>query len=569
MYRIGHDALGQRVVSTLTSTSFDYQFDWQLVLYHKDGGYKKSWWIGQDDTPIESIKFELNKHICGAGTINFVFLDFTIDADDYVELYYQGDLKYRAIVDVTVDPKGGQVKLIPYATRFSELLYSRNYVNRTVEEMLKILIENQEPDTDIIWNADFIDTGNTDTFSKNYTGYATPRKVIDENVANVDDREWGVTALNIFTVYANSTTADKILFYGDDPAYASIERKEDLRQVKATRYQVLRKVSGTGETKRLGFVGSGGSYPVLDIEKRVRKKVTKYTVSELVSSDTQALEIAYANLQAQAVVPEIIKVKELRIDKYFPVIGQKITVQDSPEYISYTIIHCDSLTDDDESLYGVGQWNGATLETSDFVEGTASVKFTSGDMGYSFDEEMRLFGDEKLGFMIKGTVAGDYITLKLYTPPEVDAEWGIGVWGENAWGVSSGTTDDLAWGLGAWGEGPWGSNLEQAEIEIKIQISTSQVWEFKQISLQGLKVLSKVEFSFNDATSSTVKVDRIELFGLHRNEYTANIIQANFDISSNGTKCDLVLNDYDIFANDEDFANQRKLEILEAISQNT
>jgi hypothetical protein len=546
MYRIGHDALGQRIVSTATVQEVSYQFDWQLRLYYKDGGFKKAWWVGQDDTPIRSIKFELNKHICGAGTIDFVFLDFPIDADDYIELYYQGDLKYRALVDVTIDPKGGQVKLVPYSIRFAELLFTRTFVNQTIKQILKSTIDNTESDTGITWNADFVDITDVDTFNKDYTGFETPKKIIDENVGTLDEKEYGVTPLNIFTVYQGSTTVDKTLFYGDDPAYASIEYKEDLRQVKATEYQVLKKVSGSGETKRLGYVGQGGSYPEVDIATQVRKKQTKYTVSEVVASDSEALDVAYANLKAQAVAPVVIKVKELRVDKYFPVIGERLTVQDSPEYVRYVIIHCDSLTNDDESLSKIGHWTGATLETSDFVQGSASVKFTSGTMKYSFDQAMKINGDEKLGFEIKGTVAGQYITVKTYSPPTPQP-----------------------WGLGSWGLGAWGAGTETTEKTQIISIGTSEVWEFKQLDMTGITEISKVEFSFNDATVSTVKIDRIELFGQHREEYTANVVQANFIITSEGTKCDMTLNDYDVFANDEDFRNQRKIEKLEAISQTT
>jgi hypothetical protein len=526
LYKFVREALTQRVLLESTSDPLGYLYDWQIRLYYKDGGLKKEWDIGQDQTSINKINFELNKHICGAGSINFAFLDFPIDVDDYIEFYYQGELKYRALVDVTPDVKGGDVKLIPYSTRLNELFDNSTFTSKTVSEIIQTVIENNEADTGIEWNSSYIDTGSSSTYSKDYSGYEIIKKIIDENIKSLDDREYGVNPNNIFTIYQPSTTVDKIIFYGDDPAYTEIEFKQDLRKIKATRYQVFKKVAASGETTRIGQVGYGGSYPTLSIENNVRKKIKKYTVSEKITDDSEALEIAYANLQANAISSEVIKVKELDISKYFPVIGERLTIQDSPEYINYTIIECDSLTDDDNSILGTGDWTGATLDTTDFTDGTGSVKFTSGTMDYTFDQAIRIFGDEKISWMMKGTVSGDYITLNIYS----------------------------------------NTGLEKTQ---KINISTGQVWEYKQVDITGITDILKVEFTYNTVTTSTVNIDRIQLFGLYRFEYTANVVQASISITNQGTRCTLTLDDYDIFANDENFENERNIEKLEAISQDT
>ena len=56
---------------------------WSIFLYHKSGGLKKFWYLGQDNCPISNLVFETNLMGCGSGTITFSKLPIAIDADDF------------------------------------------------------------------------------------------------------------------------------------------------------------------------------------------------------------------------------------------------------------------------------------------------------------------------------------------------------------------------------------------------------------------------------------------------------------------------------------------------------
>ena len=85
---------------------------WIVYIYHKSGGLKKVIYINQDNSPLNSFSFEYNERIMGAGTLNFSYLDFPLDADDFVLIRYNNNLVYRAIIETIADPKGGKVKMI-------------------------------------------------------------------------------------------------------------------------------------------------------------------------------------------------------------------------------------------------------------------------------------------------------------------------------------------------------------------------------------------------------------------------------------------------------------------------
>ena len=80
--------------------------------------------MGEDKCPIVSVEWEMNERLCGAGSITLAYVDFPIDADDYVIVSYNGEKRYRAIVTNTADPKGGVIELMPLSVRFQELLYN-------------------------------------------------------------------------------------------------------------------------------------------------------------------------------------------------------------------------------------------------------------------------------------------------------------------------------------------------------------------------------------------------------------------------------------------------------------
>lgn len=547
MYQLSRQGLSESLPSISFEAKPNQRYPWRVVLYHSSGGIKRDWFIGQDTTPIKKITFELNKRICGAGSIEFIYVDFPINADDYVVISYNGTNVYRAILDVAIDPKGGKSKLVPYTQRFQEVMTNDTFSD-TAKNIFEDLITDSFNDTKISWNTFLVNTGSTETLNRDYTGYSDLKKAIEELTGTLDDREYGVNADNFFTVYTQETDLTESLLYGDDPAYAEIKVDTDYSKVSATRFQVFKKVSGAGEAERIGEVGYGGLYPTLEIEKLTRKKEKKFNVSELITSTTEALEMAYANLQANAVIPTNIKLKEVRLDKYFPVIGDRLQVQDRNEIIRRQVVFCDSLTNDDDTFNLNGSWSGATLDTTDFTDGSASVKFTSSsagtEMSYSFGDTIIIKEPFLMNFMIKSNFAGNYIELEV--------------------GEKDG------WSSGSWSRATWSRNATTLNDIYKINIASGNVWQLIQIPFTDTQ-LTRLTFRFSSTPpgSSTVKVDNIGLFMQHREVYEANVVKASFTIDQMGAKCDVSLNDYDVFANDDLFRYERKIAKLEEISQDT
>lgn len=516
-------------------------YNWRVILFHSDGGFHADWQLGQDDCPIVKLDFELNEYLCGAGSIEFSYLDFPIHADDYVEIYYQNFLKYRAIVENSVDPKGGKVKLIPYSQRLKELLYNGSFSAKTLSEIFQTIIEAKQSDTDIVWNSTFIDTGSVDTFSPDYLGYEYPKKIFDELIEKADDRYWGIRPDNYFTIYPFSTTADYNFFQDETPVCAKVTVSKDYKNIKATRYQVFKKTSGSGESTRIGEVGYGGSYPVLDIETLVRKKEQKFTVSELILDNSEALGIAYSYLTAQT-IPVSVKLADVNLEVYFPQIGDMITVQDLEEKVLRNIIDCETTTN----------WTGATLDTADYTEGSSSITFSGSasptDIVYDFGKIERWYHPEKIGFMIKGTYAGDYLEASVASYR--NGGYGAGTYGANEYGTGQSEANDYLW-----------------ETTYIINIFTGGLWQWFEAAMTSNFRYFGIRFRSTPTAASTINIDEISLFLFHRNTYTQNVVQAKFQITEKGENVDVSLNEYDLQANDEIFAIERQLEKLEAVQQ--
>jgi hypothetical protein len=542
VYQISTQPIGGVITAgDIINFKSDGVFSWQIRLYHKSGGLKKLWFIGQLDTPIKKIKFELNRKICGAGEIEFAFLDFPIDGGDYIEIYYNGVIKYRALVDNSADLKGGKVKLIPYASRFNTLLINNNFVSKTIKEILETIILENQSMTGINWIGELIDTGETDTYSLDYTNYETIKKVIDELIKKLDDREWGINANNQFEVYElQNTSFDQLFFHSDQPYFSQIETKKDYSKIKFTRYQVFKKTSGSGQMTRIGEVGYGGSYSALTAIENIlgERREGKFTASEILS-DAAALNLAYQTLISDTETPETITAKDLDINLYFPVIGDYCKFQDRPELILQTIIDCESLTG----------WSNVTLDT-DSVEGNKSVTFDYSDTTtiYKFDfgEIKRYLSPEKIGFMVKSDIAGDYLDFS----------------------TGAGLTKGV---LGACSEGACSSSETQTnylfETIYPVYIPNAGAWIYNEFSLENNEI-SQIGFRFNSAPpggTASINIDRIQIYVYYRSEYTGNIVRASFELTENGENCSLEAGQYDLQANDELFQINRDIEKIKAV----
>lgn len=516
------------------------KYKWNVKLYHRSGGLKKEYLFGQADSAIEGFEFENNRNGSGAGRIKLAYIDFPIDADDYVEIFYNGVKTYRGIVDATPDIEGGEIELIPQWKRFEELLYNGSFVAQTAAQILQTVIEAVDASSLITWNPAYVDTGSTEVFTKTYS-YETVKKIIDDVLSELDDRYCGVTPDNIFYVRELENTVSSDLFYSSEVGYSEIKFETDYSGIKATRYQVLKKVSGSGETTRIGEVGYGGSYPVLPIENLFRMKEQKITVSEVLS-DAEALDYAYARLKSFKATQNI-TVSDINLDRFVPIVGKYIRIMNKEITQLTTIVDCESVTG----------WNGASLDNADYVEGAASVYFNGSAVNdgitYSFSKQMRYIRMSKIGFMVKCHEAGRKLSVRITTGTnhkQYSASYGI-------------------CGMGEAGSGDTIARDEQSEsfVTNTIYIPNADVWHFIEFNITDPIV--KFEMYFNTAPSATCKVnvDRIQVMRPFRKQYTDNIVQVNYSVNKNGENVTMKMNSYDPMANDNVFYLENKINALE------
>lgn len=512
--------ISHAVLSTTEAISIDYAFAWAVGFYHKSGGLKKDLVIfGSTQCPIKNMKIELNKRLMGAAVINMSYIDIPYHADDYVIIDYKGNTIYRGLVDHAPDIDKGQLKLVPYSKRLKEVIINKTYTAQTASAMLNDIITDVQTDTSISWNSDLIDTGETTTYSKIYN-YVPAEKAISEIVSELSDREWGVTVNNVFSVYQPSTGIDDMYFQTPNMPYSAVKAKINWNKIDATRYQVLQKVTG-GKVERAGEVGTGGLYPAISLEALVRKKEKTFTIDTFVSS-TEALDLAYSHLTSQ-IIPETISVKNFNVDRKFLGIGERIQVQGAEEKVLKTIVDCDSTTN----------WTGATLDTTDYTEGSGSISFSASSSGdqivYDFGEVENFRYPERFGMMVKGSVVGSYLEL--------------------GFSNDSSTLFDNA---------------------IPVPIYTAGVWQYRDFPrTTGFRYWG-LNTSSGPGSVSTVKVDQISAYLFDRKLYTGNVVKMDLDISpENDRLCNLTLSEYDEIANQNAIDLQKRVESIETVNKST
>lgn len=315
---------------------------------------------------------------------------------------------------------------------------------------------------------------------------------------------------------------NKILLQTDVQSYSGLEIQKDYAGIEATRYQVYKKVSGSGETVRVGEVGYGAGYPVLPVEILFRKIEKNITVSAVLS-DVEALDYAYAKLQTLTPI-ENIDVKNINLDFYEPKIGDLIQVEDRIEKILKTIVDCESTTG----------WTGTysvTVDVAEYVEGIGSIKGTleivDDYIYYEFDPIYRAKSISKIGMMIKSDMSGSFLRIKLY--------------------------------------------YDEINFEYKnINIPSANVWNYFEISYTHptIKYIYFVPTG-NLTAVAEIHVDRIQIQDFERNFYTENIVQINYNITPDTEEVNFQLKNYQFEANKLLFDMEKNIKILENINKSS
>jgi hypothetical protein len=382
-----------------------------------------------------------------------------------------------------------------------------NYNSKTVLEILTDVFTIRLTDSGIIWNPSLISIGSTATYTVSYA-FTTLEKIMQDMIGKLStDRYWGVNENGYIFIKQKESAVTAQLFYTDYSAYSGIKTSIDTSGIKATRFinVLIKNPNGSG-TYNAGSVGYAAPYPPLAIESVFRIIEDTITVPDEIGAlgITQALDYAYAILQSYVPLQPI-TVNNVQIDKYNPSIGKMITVQDRDAERLETIINCDSITG----------WVNATLDTTNFVEGTGSVCFTATAIGqyieYIFNHLAYINNPQKLVFMIRSsTEYGLFITVRYYM------------------GIES----------------------EETFVSNVLNISSAATWNEFDFPLTDNITRIRFEVTATPSGSTQINIDRIQAFQTYNPTYTKNIVQINYDITPSSENVTVLLNTYEKSANE-------------------
>jgi hypothetical protein len=243
---------------------------------------------------------------------------------------------------------------------------------------------------------------------------------------------------------------------------------------------------------------------------------------------------------------ETVQIKELDINRYDLDIGEKIQVVDGYEKVLETIISCDSATG----------WTNASVDTTEYVEGTGSITATgynpvTSAATYNFGEIMRFNNPEFIQFMVK---------------------------------VDSGSGNILEYAFSNNSSTLWDSPLD-------IYINAAAVWQIVQFDCSncdtfqyfGIRYKSTITLpqryfnnigsmmfgqSFPDAPSNVpFNIDRVQIYHYSKNAYTGNVVQINYKVDKYDTHVNVNLNDYDEQSTETSMILDRRVEKIDTIQK--
>ena len=547
MYRIGwKQSIGAAYnVSDIVIDYPLYQNGWTVSIYHRSGGLKRSWILGQDGCPIASIKWELNLAGCGAGDMTVSYLDFPIDADDAVMVAYQGTRIYQGFCKTGTDPKGGDVQLQAMKVHLSRCLVNTGSLTKTVDDWISYVVQlSNVAAQGILYSSSFINTGWSGGSITLTYAYMFADKVMDDLVGRLSGRYWGVDENGFVFVRPLNSAIDDYLYQVDNPAFTGIKYSVDYSGITMTRAQVFNKATSGLPAVRVGQVGYGDGGAVyqqtLPIENVVGQIEGIINLPDNVGS-TDGLNYAYAVLNNQQWLASI-DVTGVQIEVYnppHPLVGRNVKIQDSDEVELVTLDSCDANTN----------FKNGTLDNTNYTEGTGSVYFTATNIGDALTWNAPNFdyftwGAQSIGFMVRSSVSGKFMSVTINGEYDIQP-WGILPWGAYVWPLGTATT-----AIGTY----------------TFNIPSANTWQFIQVPITSTVVISNIVFSCTASPGSPaqVNIDRIQVFELDRKIYTENIVLASYELTPADTKIGLTLKSYKLLANKNILDLQRQYGIIRA-----
>jgi hypothetical protein len=501
MFRISSDIISQTRQTSLTVVNPPIpRWNWKVKIGNT---VNYMGWI----TNIKGGGFTLATSGQTVGRLDFALFDRPIYYGEDVDIWYntgsEWEHLYNGFVSNVPDDQGGVIQLQPYLQRLNEVLIDTVYTSKTKSFILNDALTQKSAITGVSYNSVDTDLNDDSTVVISYQFEKLMKIVKDMN--NYQSGRYMGVANKFFYIRAFETDITQNIYYDDLPPYEKMTVKTDWKKIKATRFvEVTQKV--TTNSASIGEVGTGGSYPEIDLENVIGIKEGKINVPGK-SQPTAGLDFAYNSLLAQS-VPVTANITNLDYSRKPVHIGQYIRVWTNESLINNTIIDCET-TDN---------WSGDVSTSTDHVEGAKSIQFTadiskgSGWAVYTFPGTIRWRKPEKIGFFIKATQPGDYLEFS----------WGsyLSGYGMNDYGLGD-------YGLDGEGQGLW-DNVETVFI--------NGVGEWVNIVVEGDNLDTMKYFGIRrksgNTTDAVINIDNVYLVQYTNKYYDLNVIQIDFNLDS-------------------------------------
>jgi 6-pyruvoyl-tetrahydropterin synthase len=496
---------------------------WKVEFY----GYK-NYYIGHEDCPITDGGFSLTTFGSGNADITLARCTLPLRSQDRINIYYKNTKMWSGFLSKEPDRRSGKLDLSPQIEKFNNAIYN-GALNGTWSTAISAVLADSNDVTGISYNSYKIGLTSTNTVSITYD-YTNVKSLFDDMINTFDGKYYGVDAVNEMYLTSYSTTITKIIYTEDNPGLTDVKVTIDDTKIKATRAQVFQRSTATNSNVRRGQVGYASPYPpFLEVEQRTGIKEVKVTVPQSLvsapSSQSEALNYAYQQIKAGAVVNTNVSIKNLDYDKYPVTIGEYIRVYQPKALTWATILDCESITG----------WNNATLSTSISKRGTGSIQISTAITSYEWGRYNSWSGVKKIGFFLYSNNYGNLLSFQLQNALPTGSTYSFGAYSMST-GISSSSYNVAYFQPNTW---QW------------IEFPTT--WQdFSVVSFQAL-------------TTDAIYIDDISIYGYNKNYYDVNVKEIKFNFNNN--LVDVTAGYFDQGLNDEFFALEKKVKALEETLQ--
>jgi hypothetical protein len=539
MYRISENKLSENYINSSFNNLQLYPI-WKIEMQNNDNGFFKQWNIGTQDIPLQSFKFSISEKGCITADLKFNKFDFPVYYGNEINIYYNNEKKFRGYITNIPNYKGiDTIKCDPYTKKLNEILINSTFTNYTFKEMIYDILTLYSTKLNIYYNEKMMKDYTDETiYSQVSYNYEKPQKIIEDYYQIVSNCFWGVDAYGYFYLKTRSTINQYNIYSGDNQYFSEIIYTKDYSKIDVTRYHIFQE--STGEAIYIATIPDGTTiYSYLDYENEIGIKEEKITVPQGLNS-TECKDYVYGKLKSIR-VPENVKIKNLDIRKYDLSKGDRIRIYDESILQLKQIIDCESLDN----------WSTGTLDSMNKKQGNYSISFSSTDiLIYDFGTIQKYEQIKKIVFLLRADKIGTYLQFSL---GNIHTGYGLNLYGQGLYGVGTSTHNlffDFTYPISIKNINSW--NM--------IEINTT--YDFRFIGIQRLPL--------NTTMNASLNIDDIRLYAYQNKYYEGNVIKLDYNINrENQYFYDVEIGDYSQLLNEFYFKMNRRVSILETMSQTT